>query len=513
MLNSKLSKLLQWLTKHGYLLAAFFVPLMVRSIPEILSWPYPLGLDTLNVMPQIQNAYVFSLGPVGFLQHTNLFYLIATLLYELFHNVVTAIKILGPLLLAALSFTMYLYARKGLCWSNKKSLLVSILVATYFVSLRDSWDLYRQTLGLVFLMAALISLKTFNSPRRYYAASFFMVLTVFSHELASVILFFVVVLEAARFLVKKLRKESVYLLASAALPVALFLFQWYSPQHGTLVVPSSIVASGPSINLAVYMAGLLIYCYAIILPLVFLGIKSLRDRVLKYWALLCVGIVLIEMLDPNAPLYFWNRWVYLLVYPLLFFAVQGLERLWHFAPNTKGKIKRLLPKVFAIAYIFSLLVLSGYYLTTSPENAFPYFSQYNPYLAEIPSSMLQNTLSINDNPSLVACFEWLNNNTTENSVIMSHYALYNLAVIYIPSHHIVIVDQGPSMWANLQNGTTLADQMLSTAKEYSAGGHVKVYTVWWISGDGWYGIRSLPSDFKEVYYSGKMAVYLYNPGV
>src|SRR5664280_2000619 len=433
--------------KYGWVLASFFIPLMIRSIPEILSWPYPLGLDTLNVMPQIQQAWVFSLGPVGFLQHTNLFLLLATLLYELFHNVVTVTKILGPLLLAALSFTMYLYARKGLCWSNKKSLLVSILVATYFVSLRDSWDLYRQTLGLIFLMAALISLKSFKSPRRYYAASFFMVLTVLSHELASVILFFVIVLEAARFLAKKLRKESVYLFASAALPMALFLFQWYSPQHGTLVIPSSIVASGPSINLAVYMAGLLIYCYAIILPLVFLGVKGLKDRVLKYWILLCVGIVLVEMLDPNAPLYFWNRWVYLLVYPLLFFAVQGLERLWQFAPNAnaKCKVKRLLPKVFSIAYVILLLVLSGYYLTTSPENAFPYFSQYNPYLTEIPSSMLQNTVSINDNPSLVACFEWLNNNTSESSVVVSHYALYDLAVLYIPSHHIVPVIQGPSI--------------------------------------------------------------------
>jgi hypothetical protein len=326
--SNKLAVLQSVFRKYGYVLASFVIPLIVRSIPEILSWPYPLGLDTLNVMPQIQHAYVFSLGPVGFLQNTTLFYLLATLLYELFHNVVTVIKILGPLLLAALSFTMYLYARKGLCWNSRKSLLVSILVATYFVSLRDSWDLYRQTLGLVFLMAALVSLKSFKSPRRYYAASFFMVLTVFSHELASVILFFVVVLEAARFLMKRLRRDSVYLLASAALPAALFLFQRYSPQQGTLVVPSSIVASGPSFNLAVYMGGLLIYCYAIILPLVFLGIKGLRDRVLKYWILLCVGIVLVEMLFPNAPLYFWNRWVYLLVYPLLFFAVQGLERFW-----------------------------------------------------------------------------------------------------------------------------------------------------------------------------------------
>ena len=154
-------------------------------------------------------------------------------------------------------------------------------------------------------------------------------------------------------------------------------------------------------------------------------------------------------------------------------------------------------------------MLSGYYLTTTPENAFPYFSQYNPYLAEIPSSMLQNTLSINDNPALVACFDWLNNNTNPSSIVL-HYALYYLAVIYMPSRIIVSVDQNRSMYANIQNGTTLADQLLSTANEYLSGGH-RVYTVWWISGDGWYGIRSLPSDFKEVYHSGKMAVYSYNP--
>jgi hypothetical protein len=464
-------------------------------------------------MPGIQQAWVLSLGPVGFLRSTNLFYLLAILLNGLFHNVVTVIKILGPLLLAALSFTMFLYARKGLCWSSRKSLLVSILVAIYFVSLRDSWDLYRQSLGLVFLMAALVSLKSFKSSRRYYLASFFMVLTVFSHELVSVILFFVVVLEAARFLVKRLRKDSVFLLASAALPAALFLFQRYSPQQGTMVIPSNIIASEPSIIIAVYMAGLLIYCYALILPLVVLGIKGFRDWVLKYWILLCLGIVLVEMVFPNAPLFFWNRWVYLLVYPLLFFAVQGLERLWQFAPKTKGNVKRLLPKVFAIAYCFLLLTLSGFYLTSSPENAFPYFSQYNPYLVEIPSSMLQNTLSISDNPSLVACFDWLNNNTSVSSVVVSHEALYNLALIYMPSRLIVPVLQGPSMYFYVENGSVLAGQMLSTANESSAGGHVKVYTVWWVSGDGWYGIRSLPSGFEEVYYSGKMAVYLYNPGV
>jgi hypothetical protein len=513
-LSNKLATLQSFSRKYGYVLAAFLIPLVIRSIPEILSWPYPLGLDTLNVMPQIQQAWVFSLSPIEFLHNnTSFFFLITTLLNEPFHNAVIVIKILGPLLLAFLSFTMFYYARKGLCWSNRKSLLIPILTATYFISLRDSWDLYRQTLGLVFLMATLISLKSFNSPRRYYVASFFMLLTVFSHELPSVILFFVVALESAKFLIKKLRKDCVYLLASVVLPATLFFYHLYSPLDGVVSIPASVTASGPSINLAVYMIGFLVYSYAIILPLVFLGIKGLSDRVLGYWILLCLGIVLVEMLFPNLPLYFWNRWAYLLVYPLLFFVVQGLERLWRFVPNAKRKVTRMIPKAFAIAYCVSLLMLSGFYLTTSPEDAFPYFSKYNPYLVEIPSSMLQNTVSINDIPSLIACFEWLNYNTSNSSVIVSHYALYNLAVNYMPGRIIVPVLQGPSFWDNVQNGTVLKDQMISTASEYYARHSGKVYTVWWVSGDGWYGIQNLSSDFREVYHFGKMAVYLFNPGI
>ena len=151
--------------------------------------------------------WVLSLGPIGLLQNTSLFYLLATFLFELSHNVVIIIKILGPILFGILAFTIYLYARKVLHWDSRKSLMVSIFMTIFFVSLRESWDLYRQTLGIVFLMAALISLASLNSPRRYYVVSFFMVLAVFSHERVSAILFFIVAIESLRLLIKKSRKD------------------------------------------------------------------------------------------------------------------------------------------------------------------------------------------------------------------------------------------------------------------------------------------------------------------
>lgn len=357
MLDSKFPKLRQWLGKHGYLLAAFLLPLFVRSIPEALSWPYPLGLDTLNIIPQIQSGWVFSLGPVGFLHFTTMFYLFASLLYMLTHNVAFVLKFLGPVLLAVLCGMMFIYARKGLDWSNRKSLLVSILVATYFVALRDSWDLYRQTLGLIFLMAVFISLKYFSSPRKYYIAGAFMILTVLSHEFASVILLFIILVEAVQLLIKKSTKEAGYLICSAVAAGSLFLFQRISLTTGVSSIPGFNVAAGPSVALTLLMAGLLLYCYAIILPLALVGLVGFKVSAMHYWAVLCLGIVVLEMLNPNLPLYFWNRWVYLLVYPLLFFATQGFEKIWKFWSNHKNKIRRLAPKVFAISYLLLLLTL------------------------------------------------------------------------------------------------------------------------------------------------------------
>jgi hypothetical protein len=508
-LNSRFVQLQQWLGKYGYLLAAFFVPLAVRSIPEILSVPYPLGLDTLGGFHLIQSGWVFSLGSVGFFNTTSMFYLFAGVLYAATHDVIFVTKFFGPVLLAGLCSMMFIYSKKGLGWGNWKSLLVSVLVATYFVSLRNSWDLYRQTLGLIFLMATLVSLKSFRSPRKYYIASVFTVLTVLSHELAAVILFLIILFEAAQLLVKKSTRDSFYLIGSTVLAATVFLFQRVTLSTLNIGIPDSGVASGPSVSLALFMTGLLVYCYIIILPLVFVGLVGFKVSIMHCWALLCVGIVLLEMVNPNLPLYFWNRWVYLLVYPLLFFTVHGLDNLWKFWSSHKSKIRRLVPKGFAITYFVLLLTLSWYYLAVGPENQIPFFSEDSGYLAFIPSSMLQNTLPISDNPSLVQCFNWINNNTSANSVVVIHIALRYLADFYVRSRLIVPVDQGSSMWAYLQNESSLEYGMIDAAKLALANGHSSVYTVWWISGKGWYGISTLPSDFREVYRTGEMAVYLF----
>ena len=510
-MSNLVGTLVSLLRKNVWVLVAFFIPLAIRSVPEVLSWPYPLGMDTVRYIPIIQSGQVFLSGLLSFVRN-HLFYSLATLIYNVVPDAILIIKIFGPLILAFISVMMYLYARRGLGWSGFKSFLVALLVATYFVSLRNSWDLYSQSFALIFLLAALVVFKSSSSPKRYALVFVFMVLTVLSHELVAVILFFVLGLEAVRFLIKKLRWDFVFLAVMLGLSGALFLFSHYSQSSGTVVIPIVTTGTDPSAGLSLHIAGLLVYCYVLILPLVILGFVGLKDWVLRYWVVLCVGIPLLTMLFPTNPLFYWSRWVYLLVYPLLFFAVHGLDRLWRFWSSYKGKVRRLVPKALAIAYVVLLLALSGFYLTVSPQNQISYFSASNPYLEYIPSSMLQNALPVETNPSFVMCVDWLNTNSVENSVVVEHYALYDLVSIYIKNRHVVSVSEGASGAYN-QNETGIVDGMVGAARKALDSGSDVVYTVWWISGDGWYKISALPSQFKEVYRSGIMAVYLFEPAV
>jgi hypothetical protein len=492
------------LKRHLWLLAAFFIPLAIRSIPEILSWPYPLGLDTIRYIPTIESAQVLS-SASSFIQN-QLFYSVATLAYWIVGDGILVIKVFGPLLMGAIAVMMYLFARRNLGWSGFKSFLPSLLVATYFVSLRNSWDLYAQSLALVFLFATLIALKPPTTTRRYLLAFVFMLLTVLGHQLVSVILFFVLGLEALRYLYKRSYRYFGFYFVSLSSAFALFLFRLYSPRVGSIIIPSIAIVSEPSASFVLTMAGLLLYCYGLLLPFIAVGLVRLKSWALRFWVVWCFGAVVALMVFPSLPLYYWNRWVYLLVYPLLFFAVEGLDGIWRLWANHRNKMKRYLPKAVAVVYVGLLLGLSGFYLAANPGSQISFFSGDNPYLSFIPSSMQQNTLPISDNPSLISCFNWVNDNAVNGSVLVEHYALYDLARIYVNTS-IVNVNHPSLMSVHLADENVLEDSLVAASRKAFDEGSSVVYTVWWTDGNGWYKIPSLSLCFKEVFRADNLAVY------
>ena len=191
-----------WITRNRNIIfpvLAFFIPLAVRVIPEILMGPYLIGFDTLGFY--VPNTLLWLHNGInlwGFLATAPLFYTIYMSIVAVGGSPVFVLKIISPLLLGFLGLSIFAYAKRGLGWSLSKSTFVAFLGTVYFVALRASWDQLREELGLVFFFVVLMLLMLLinrkdSSWKRYVVLSLAMMAVVLSHQLVSVLMFGVII--------------------------------------------------------------------------------------------------------------------------------------------------------------------------------------------------------------------------------------------------------------------------------------------------------------------------------
>src|SRR5260370_18411836 len=148
--------LLQQIRQHKFAFAAFLVPLSIRIIPEILSGQYPVGWDIIAYY--IPNTIDMASGRMsiwGIITSPPVMYSIVVPAYLLAKaNLVLIFKALGPILYGLLGWSIFWFCQRRFRWSSKKALYAVLFIASYFVTLRISWDAYHAELGLsLFLLA------------------------------------------------------------------------------------------------------------------------------------------------------------------------------------------------------------------------------------------------------------------------------------------------------------------------------------------------------------------------
>ncbi len=188
------------------------------------------------------------------------------------------------------------------------------------------------------------------------------------------------------------------------------------------------------------------------------------------------------------------RWVLMLVYPLAFYATETLSRL------KSIKWKRFRFNVYRIAMVYVVLstsILSFGFIFMTSEHPFVYFNpQYvNYYEFQIPSSMLQNTISITDCKDTANALQWFKTNENSSATLLTHTVFYSWALLTLKR------DQVRDYEFDAPDNAAMV-----AVKE----GHSQIYFIWWINGKGWYAQPTLPSIFHEVYRSGNIAIYSYN---
>ena len=515
------------LTSRRCLLICFSAGLILRLIPELLAFPHPISFDMVHYAYFMRNGVVW--------EHWSSFFTSTWLLYSFLfpiHNIFQVdsfllLKIVGPILFGLNVCGIYWFARSLLGWSLKESLLAGGFFSVQLASLRISSEFLRNTLGLGLLLFALSFVKKVDSRRGFVAFMILSLLAVFAHEYAAVTLlvtsfgFILLGLMKKRdFERVKLSKKLLFavlpafLVFVAGLGLRMFPVAFEQPQavgpNLVMVEDVSRQEYGPLFFLVNYLGmetGIDIYPNYLFLVLSVLGLFVLlyssffflvwkgffRNEILDFWTVLLLVGSFGCLVLPFFALKFWHRWMFMLVYPFSFYAVNGasilLSKLWQ-QGITSTKLGRFRNKVFAMVSASTLL--GGLFLATPFMMINVGFGIYSlfPLCRYFCSSP---TVPYQDVDGTIEAMQWLENNLENDSCAVLHKAFAVWSMLYLENQHNVV---GYEVDVDLA-----LDYALQMDYEH-------IYFVCWNEDVGWYGVY-VPEGFVELQSFCRISVYGY----
>ena len=456
-------------------IASFSIPMVIRLIPELIMYPYPIGFDTVTAyLSKIMYGNILGLGLFDILKKTNLYYLVQQFVYNLVGDPILTIKILGPILygLLFLSIGLYTYQKYKV---DLKHLVIGILIVSISIlALRIGWDLYRNMLGLFFAISTLTMLNLDDKMRvlAVLPAS----LTALSHELATIFLGITIIISSFYRWVKSdyIDRDG---LAALSILVGLFTYQRIDINNMSLNLPIVGITLN---NLYAESLTLLITYLVLVIPLAIpaLYILSKADDIeLKVWLYASLVFSLIPVIGVfNLASY---RFILMSVFPLSVCIILFMRMIRY--------VNKRINIIAFTAFIF--VILSGsFYLVSTPYT--PYTVTYIVYSSidhgianDFPIGYLQNTLSLEDvEPLMNVLYMYASMEDGDSKLIISNLFIW---ISYLDSFplqsNIIFYD-----WIKVGYRESLVTEPPINST---------VYILWFKDGE-WYGL-SPDSIFDE----------------
>jgi hypothetical protein len=488
--------LLEVFRKYKFAFAAFLIPLGIRAMPEILVGPYPVGWDTIAFY--VPNTLDWAAGKAGIAEIVGtapLMYMISVPIYLLSRvNPVWIFKIMGPVLYGSMILALFRFLRVGLKWPERQALGGVLLTSLYFVTLRVSWDMYRNMLGLTFILLSLpLIAGDLKGLRKQASLSALIVLAVASDPLTGVIALVLVGTKALISLTNRERDNFTGMVKIALPGTALFLATVYAGLVMTGVGLVSEQAPVPNLGGVDLNLGFLFYAYLALIPLVFIGLRKVPNAELRIWSIFCIAIVSTSLMPFFGPVVQSYRWSLLLDIPFCIFAAAGIYKLVEF-PLPRIEFSKTLHRLILPGISTALIVSAALYITIPAQQAAVI---YTAYPEQFPTSMVQDTIPMSDLGNLRALLDSAAARIGPSTALITHQAIYGWARAYLPSLNDRII--------NYKYNSPLMGVDLARSEGYSS-----ILMIWWVNGTGWHNQPYVPSGFETLLANGSLALYTYS---
>lgn len=502
-------------TEINGLLTCFFAGFIIRMVPELLAFPHPIGFDTVYYAALMKSGVIWP-HLASFFTISWLFPAVSVSLYNIFNgDPFMFLKILAPLLFGLNVAGVFWFANKMLNWNMKICLFAGIFFAFQLASLRISWDLLRNTLGLGLLLFTLPFIKRFDGKGNIPCFLLFSLLSVFAHEYAAATL---IVLVLGSILWSLLRGENfgkykrlffAFLPALSVFSAGLYLRFFpvrYKVETNVINAGDTVYANvgrlffltnylnvKTSVDMYVSYSDLassvaVLFCL-LYLPYIFLVWKGfLKDRILALWTFLLLVGAFGCLVVPFCALQYWHRWMFMLVYPFTFYAVNGVKKYWN--DHKAGKLLFADKKVsgmICITFLLGFVYLATPVLMSTVNVGLFSVNPVNKYFSFSPTVPYQDVDSVKE------AMAWLDKRLDENSCLLVHHAFLFWGQLYLNKSHRLI---------HFEN-----DLNMAVDKAYELD-FSHIYFVWWNEPIGWYGI-TVPEFFIRLKDFGRISVYIH----
>lgn len=380
---------------------------MLRAIPELVAYPYPIGYDVVNYyMPMVEN----------FDEHWSALAGQFPLYVVMLHSMQMATGLPAYSVIAAVAgaifgifgTTLYYLGRSLLKLDITKSIFLAVFVVFQMAVLRTAWDLHRDIFALTSMMLVFSLLGRNNGWKGAAIVLALAGLTVAADRMIGVLLCISLLVYAA---ITRRRDVIVGSLFATSLFSALMFASYAALDVGA----GGIIVSAektPSFykpqNLMVLFAvvnGLLVVPAAI-------GFLRMKNHLLKVPLLVAIAGSFSWLAFPNIGQLVADRWIIITGIFLAIFAGYGVL---HAVKNLKPRLS----SAVAGSLLTGFMVLGMAYAIMSYDRPFVLYGAARASIEDfVPVTMQFNSLDIQDNDKLLSTIAWINQNTEQDAIIV-----------------------------------------------------------------------------------------------
>jgi hypothetical protein len=463
------------------LIIIFSISCIIRIIPELFAYPYPIGYDVVNYyIPVLANFKAHWIVISGqFPLYILILHLINIYSGLSPHLTVTTFT---TVVFGFFGVSVFLIARRLLELDIHHSIFLTIFVIFQIAVLREAWDLHRDIFALLtmFLTFSLIGrerkkiciksiplalgLSVITAITDGMIGALFVTsLMIYAGITRDKIVILCVLVASSSFLLAILPSQNTFHIN----------IQRFSEASPITIVPPNDQYN--QINLLILFGVI----NGLLIPTGIIGFKVVKNKLLKVPLLIVIVVSFSWVVFPDLKSLVADRWIIVSGIFLSFFAACGILHL----VQKLGSQRVVTAILLSVSGIFAIMGIA--YAIMSQDMPFILYAvTRNNIETFVPVTMQANSVGIKDTDKIINAVSWINNNTDQNAIITGDKSLRGWMEMDLKENRTYFFSE------NLNN--EFLDKVIEE--------HKNIYLVAYIK-------EPNPRSISEVYSNGKFNIY------